>query len=49
MSAKRSWFWYGRWEGAAGGYVPPDGFWPRIAYWIGNKLGRLFGYPVGLP
>jgi hypothetical protein len=40
-----SWFWYGRWEGAHGGYVPPAKFWPSLLYWIGNCVGRRFGPP----
>lgn len=41
----RSWFWHGRFEGAAGGYTPPDGFAPRILYRIGNVVGRILGTP----
>ena len=43
-----SWFWYGRYEGAAGGFIPPQvpGVWPQIAYRLGNFVGRRFGPPV---
>jgi hypothetical protein len=42
-----SWFWYGRYEGALGGYVPPGepGIWPQLCYWLGNVIGRRFGPP----
>ena len=42
-----SWFWYGRYEGALGGYIPPQvpGVWPQISYWLGNFVGRHFGPP----
>ena len=46
MSKKHaSWFWYGRYEGAVGGYVPPVGFMPALLYWLGNAIGRHFGPP----
>lgn len=43
-----SWFWYGRFEGAHGGYVPPavPGIFPLFAYWFGNLIGRHFGPPA---
>lgn len=40
-----SWFWYGRFEGAAGGCVPPKGFLPAILYLLGNAVGRRMGPP----
>jgi hypothetical protein len=40
-----SWFWYGRFEGANGGYVPPAGRLPKLLYWLGNIVGRHFGPP----
>lgn len=42
-----SWFWYGRFEGANGGYIPPIGFgaFARCLYWLGNIVGRHFGPP----
>ena len=40
-----SWVWYGRYEGALGGYIPPQGVWPQISYWLGNLVGRHFGPP----
>lgn len=46
MAERRpSWFWYGRYEGAHGGYVPPVGFWAGVLYLIGNEVGRRFGPP----
>lgn len=41
MTKYRSWFWYGRFEGFNGGYVPPDGVAPRFLYWCGNVVGRV--------
>jgi len=35
-----SWFTYGRYEGAHGGYIPPVGVAARVLYWIGNMVGR---------
>jgi len=44
MSDKHaSWFTYGRYEGAHGGYIPPAGVIARALYWIGNMVGRRFG------
>lgn len=41
-----SWYWYGRFEGAAGGYVPPKaGRLAQFLYRLGNIIGRLFGPP----
>lgn len=40
-----SWFWYGRFEGASGGYVPPALLLPFVWYSIGNIIGRRFGPP----
>lgn len=40
-----SWFWYGRYEGAMGGYVPPAGALAPVLYWLGNIIGRHFGPP----
>ena len=42
-----SWFWYGRYEGALGGYIPPQeqGALSQILYWLGNLVGRHFGPP----
>lgn len=36
----RSWFWHGRFEGAAGGWAPPDCLRDRILYGAGQLLGR---------
>lgn len=43
-----SWFWYGRYEGALGGYIPPNapGILPQMLYWLGNRVGRAFGPPA---
>lgn len=43
-----SWFWYGRYEGAMGGFIPPQvpGVWPQISYRLGNLIGRRFGPPA---
>lgn len=39
-----TWFWYGRFEGACGGYAPPDdGVLSRLQYAAGNIVGRVFG------
>lgn len=42
-----SWIWYGRYEGAIGGFIPPQvpGVWPQISYRVGNLIGRHFGPP----
>jgi hypothetical protein len=46
MKKHKSWFWHGRFEGAGGGYIPPDKPLARVLYWFGNVIGRRFGSPA---
>lgn len=43
----RFWFECGRFEGAAGGFCPPNLRGPILhsIYWLGNMVGRFFGPP----
>jgi hypothetical protein len=40
---QRSWFWHGRFEGKAGGYIPPPGMLAHFLYWLGNFSARIEG------
>lgn len=40
-----SWFWYGRFEGHAGGFIPPKGVMAGLLYRAGSIVGWIFGPP----